>query len=128
MSSIAELENVHVRAAKLIHKIPSSVPNHQVLENAKWKSISYLYKRRLSCIAFQCYYGLSHEAINSLMVKKKHTRSMRDNLKVKLGRPRSETGRQTFRRRAAIIWNALPEGVKCSPNYNSVKFALKKTK
>ena len=71
--------------------------------------------------------GLSHEAINSLMLKKEHTRSMRDNQKVILGRPRSETGRQTFKHHAAIIiWNALPEGVKCSPNYNSFKFALKK--
>ena len=81
ISSIAELENVHIRAAKLIHKIPSSVPNHLVLEYAKWKSISYLYKSRLSCIAYQCYYGLSHEAINSLMLKKENTRSMRNNQK-----------------------------------------------
>ena len=73
LSSIAEIENVHVRATKPIHKIPSSVPNHQVLEYAKWKSISYLYKRRLSCIAYQCYYGLSHEAIDSLMLKKGNT-------------------------------------------------------
>ena len=64
--------------------------------------------------------------INSLVLNKENTRSMRNNHKVILERPRSETGRQTFKHRAAIILNALPEGVKCSPNYNSFKFALKK--
>ena len=51
---------------------------------------------------------------------------MRDNQKVILGRPCSETGRQTFKHRAAIIWNSLPEGVKRSPSYNSFKNSLKK--
>ncbi len=94
-----------------------------MLDRTKW--IIYLYKRRLSCIAYQCYHGLSHDAINSLILKKEHTRSMRDNQKVILGRSCSETGRQTFKHRAAIIWNSLPEGVKRSPSYNSFS-SLKK--
>ena len=35
-------------------------------------------------------------------------------------------GWQTFKHRAAIIWNSLPEGVKRSPSYNSFKNSLQK--
>lgn len=48
---LADLEDSHIRAARLIHKISTNIPKHEVLSIAKWTSIHYMYKRRLACIA-----------------------------------------------------------------------------
>ena len=41
-SIFQDLEDTHVRAARIIHKIPETVPDHWVLDNVNWKNIFYL--------------------------------------------------------------------------------------
>ena len=54
-----DLEDTHARAARFIHKIPETVPDHWVLDNENWENIFYLYKRRVACITFQACHELS---------------------------------------------------------------------
>ena len=42
------LEHLHLKAAKLIHKLPSETPDTDVLDLVKWKPLVYIYKRRLA--------------------------------------------------------------------------------
>ena len=83
-----DLEHTHVRAARIIHKIPETVPDHWVLDNINWKNIFYLYKRRVACIAFQACHELSPEPINKLLQKSTLKRSLRDNMKLFVNRPK----------------------------------------
>ena len=41
-----ELERVHRRAARIIHKIPRTCPDSKILKIAKWKSAAHMYKRK----------------------------------------------------------------------------------
>ena len=93
-------EDTHVRAARIIHKIPVTVPDHWVLDIVNWKKNLYLYKRRVAaCITFQAYHELSPEPINKLMQNSTLQRSLRDNMKLFVNRPKSEIGRTSFTHR-----------------------------
>ena len=51
--TLQNLENVHIRTARLIHKIHPSIPKTDVLQITNWKSIGYMYKRRVACLTHQ---------------------------------------------------------------------------
>ena len=91
-SLFQDLEDTYVRAARIIHNIPETVPDHWVLDTVNWKNIFYLYKRRVACIIFQAYCELSPEPINKLVQKSTLQRSLRDNMKLFVNRPKTEIG------------------------------------
>ena len=66
---LSELEDLHIRAARLIHNLSPSIPKHEVLHKANWNSLSYLYKKRLACIAYQAYYEQTPSDIKKLFSK-----------------------------------------------------------
>ena len=83
--TLQNLENVHFRAAILIHKIHPSVRKIDVLQMANWKSVSYMYKRRVACLTHQTLYDkelIAH--IQDLVTIQSPTTNMRDNLKLAL--------------------------------------------
>ena len=44
---ISQLERIHARAAKLIHKLPKNISDEEALLHAKWDKLDYIYKRRM---------------------------------------------------------------------------------
>ena len=115
--TLQNLENVHIRAARLIHKIHPSISKSDVLQIANWKSVGYMYKRRVVWLTHQALYDKELPAdIQDIITIQSTTRNMRDNLKLALQRPKTEYGRKTFKHRAAIIWNTLPESLKGMEN------------
>ena len=63
---------------------------------------------------------------NSLVVKHCLNRILRDNLRIEVPHSKTNMGRCSFRHRAAIIWNSLPEVVKVHENYEAFKKKLSK--
>ena len=106
------LEKVHRKAAKIIHGIANTIPDTEILNEAKWKSMFYMYKRRLTTLTHQAYYERAPEVINQLVTKEDRIKTLRDNRRINLTRRRTEIGRKSFRHRADILWNSLPESVK----------------
>ena len=53
ISIFNDLEQLHIKAAKLIYKIPSETPDLDVLRTANWKPLNYIYKRRLATLMYQ---------------------------------------------------------------------------
>ena len=53
ISIFNDLERLHIKAAKLIYKIPSETPDLDVLRIANWKPLNYIYKRRLATLMYQ---------------------------------------------------------------------------
>ena len=120
------LERVHRRAAQIIHKIPTACPDSEILKTAKWKSVAYMYKRRVTCLTHEAYYERCPDVINKLIEKHTINRDLRDNMKIELSRCKTNFGRASFRHRPSIIWNALPEDVKKYDNYMTFKKHLKR--
>ena len=125
-SKMNELESCHIRAARIINKVPKSVNNADVLTTVKWKDLSYMYKRRLACLSHQVYNNNIIEEIQSLFKKKDYTRDMRDCIQFMLPRPRLNIGRSSFKYRAALVWNNLPVDLKKVTSYDSFKKRLSK--
>ena len=105
-----------------MHKIHPSIPKTDVLQIANWKSVSYMYKRRVAFLTHQALYDKEPPAdIQHIVPMQSTTRNMRDNLKLVLQRSKTKYGRKTFKHRAAIIWNTLPESIKRLENYFTFK-------
>ena len=86
-----------------------------------------MYKRRVACLAHQALYDKELPTdIQDIVTMQSTTRNMRDNLKLTLQRPKTEYGRKTFKQRAAIIWNTLPESIKRLEYYSTFKKYLTK--
>ena len=66
---LPELEDSHIRAARLIHNLSPSIPKHQVLHKANWNSLPYLHKKRLACIVYQACYKQTPSSITKLFSK-----------------------------------------------------------
>ena len=112
-TKMEHLEKIRRRAARLIHKIPRRTDNKDVLQKANWKSIQYMYKRNVICLTHKTYYSNCPDEISNIIEKSGNIRNMRDNLKLNLPRPKTEEGKKTFKYRSTLLWNLLPESVKC---------------
>ena len=120
------LRRIRKLAAHIIHKIPKQVPRGLLLDEATWKPISYHYKKRIACLRHQAYFKKHPDVINRLVVKHSLNRILRDNLKTEGPQSKTNVGRCSFRHRAAIIWNSIPEVVKAHENYEAFKKNLSK--
>ena len=123
--SLQTLEDIHIRAARFIFNIKESTLNTEVLAKTKWKSLSYIYKKRIATICYQAFYNRAPAGINSLFTKRSPLRNLRDGLKLYVQRPRSDFLRSSFSHRATLLWNNLPMYLKSKPNVSSFKSALK---
>ena len=123
--SLQTLEDIHIRAARFIFNIKESTLNTEVLAKTKWKSLSYIYKKRIATISYQAFYNRAPAGINSLFTKQSPLRNLRDGLKLYVQRPRSDFLRSSFSHRASLLWNSLPVYLKSKPNIVSFKSALK---
>ena len=81
---LANLEDSHIRSARLIHNISKSTPKHEVLSMAKWASLRYMFKERLACIAYQAFHNLAPDDINNLFTKHETPYNLGDNLGMEL--------------------------------------------
>ena len=106
--SLEPIEPVHKRAAKIIHKLPKSTHADIVLEKANWKTVDYIYKRRLACLTHKIYNNKCPNALKDLVIKTISQISSRNSCKVDLIRSNINLGRNCFKHRAALIWNRLP--------------------
>ena len=123
-----DLELIHLRAARLIHKLPRDMEDETVLINASWMPLKYFYCSRILNITHRAFYNLELGDINSLVVKNASSYSLRKSLNVVVSRPRTEQGRRSFKHRAAIAWNSLPDTIKQLENPHSFKRKLKSIK
>ena len=83
-----------------------------------------MYKKRLLCLTHKAYYENCPEQIANTIEKCSNIRDMRDNKKLRVNRPSSDSGRSSFKHRSAIGWNSLPETLKNFENCKRFKEQL----
>ncbi|XP_067052004.1 uncharacterized protein [Acropora muricata] len=123
-----DLEMIHIRAARLIHKLSTSFKDSDILSKVSWMPLEYFYKFRILTITYNAYYNLGLREINSLITKNSNSYNLRKSSNVVLNRPKTELGRRSFVHRSAIAWNALPDNLKDSSNLSTFKYNLKQSK
>ena len=107
-----DLEMIHIRAARLILKLPNSF-------KVGWMPLEYFYKFHISTITHNSYYNLG-----LWVTKNSNIYNLRKSLNVVLNRPKTKLGRGSFVHRSPIAWNALPDNLKNFPNPSTLKCNL----
>jgi len=82
-----DLELIHLRAARLIHKLPGDMEDEAVLINANWMPLKYFYCSRILNITHRAFYNIDLDDVNSLVVKNASSYSLRKSLNVAVLRP-----------------------------------------
>ena len=100
-----DLELVHRRAARCIHKLPRDMEDKTVLINVNWMPLKYFYSSRILNIAF---YNIDLDHINSLVVKNTSSYSFIRSLKFLY---QGQEPNRAVLHRAAIAWNSLPDTI-----------------
>ena len=72
---IQPLADLHARAARIIHCLPKEMPIEERIIKARWKPLSYIYKRRLSIFMFEVYNNLTNERLIKLLNKCRNRQS-----------------------------------------------------
>ena len=125
---LKDLEMIHIRAARLIHKLPNSFKDSDILSKVGWMPLEYFCKSGILTITYNASYNLGLWEINSLVTKNSNSYNLRKSLNVVLNGPKTELGRRSFVHRSTIAWNALPDNLKDSPNSSIFKHNLKQSK
>ena len=122
-----KIENIHARAARVIYKLPSELPNERSLEMANWQPLSYIYKRRILSVMHQIYYDNIQSHIKNLFLKREQNGyDTWKTLQFEVQRYKSETGRNSLRYRGPLIWNSLSNELNKLQNMPTFKSNLKK--
>ena len=116
------LEELHARAARIIHRIPRGTNTQDSLNKANWKPLKYLYNRRLASFMFDIYKNNTDPRLLNLF---KTRRSKRSTSNFEVIRPLKEIDRDTLAFRGPALWNALPDGVKLSASKEIFKNNIK---
>jgi hypothetical protein len=58
-----DIEKKHLRASRIIHKIPKTTPKNEVLLAANWDEIDYIYKRKILVLMHKAFYNSLSETI-----------------------------------------------------------------
>ena len=66
---LGNLRLMHIRAAKIIYGLDWYIPGQEVLALTKWNTIRTMFNRKLLSVRYNCYYGQSPVALQSLFTK-----------------------------------------------------------
>ena len=113
-----QLENQHIRAARIIYKVPGKVCNHNVLRTVKWQNLGHIYKRRLASEMFTIVKDPGNHRLSSHFTVRETKRKGKQ-LVVK--RMNTEKGRNSVTYRGPIIWNALSNSQEKRTNWSASK-------
>ena len=67
-TKLKKLEMIHIRAARLMYKLPKCMKDDDILARVGWMPLEYFYKFRILTITHMAFYGLGLDEVNSLVV------------------------------------------------------------
>lgn len=106
LTKLAKLDEIHAKAAKIIHRLPDNLSTNQILDKVNWMPISYLYKRRLLCLMHQVFYKLTDPDIYLMFTTTNPVRETRRKL---ILNSKDNIGcKNSFSYRGCKLWNSMP--------------------
>ena len=125
-SLMNDIERIHARAAKIIHRLPKHISDEDALEAAKWDKIEYIYKRKILSKMHQIFYGKCPEVLRSHFTQvNKHDKERK---RFTIPRCTKEIGRTSIKYRGPLLWNSLPLNIRSIENFHTFKKSLKRAK
>ena len=109
VAKLYEIENLHIKVGRFIHRVPQNILESEVLSYTKWQDLGYLYKCRLS--PFFTF-----------------TESKRRGVLLEVKRNKTELGRNSFSYRGIVVWNSLDRRTRNLEKLDALKVALNRHK
>lgn len=125
---IFKLQRVQNCAARLITGTGRYEHITPVLKDLHWLPVRSRLTFKILLTTYKILYGLAPFYMSSLLSVRQSVRSLRSSNKSLLSIPSVKTksyGQRAFSYCAPLLWNGLPEVIKCSPTLYSFKSALK---
>ena len=113
----------HIRAARIIKRIPKTVKDHEVLKLANWQNIAYIYKRRIASEMYKVVHSPASHRLQDLF-KIVETRTKGKQLQIK--RTNTELGKNSLFFRGPVVWNRLEREIREQKTLENFKKTLKK--
>jgi hypothetical protein len=119
-----DLENHHVRAAKIIYNIrQDNLTNEQILEQVDWKPIGDIYINRILTLMHDVYYMTVPQDLQNLFTRTARVGRRKQNFNVV--RRKTEKRRTSLRYRGPIAWNQLDNDTKAIVNKIAFKTKIR---
>ena len=125
-SLMKDIERIHVRAAKIIHRSPKHISDEDVLEAAKWDKIEYIYKRKVLSKMHKIFCGECPEVLRSYFTQ--DNKRDKEHKRFTVPRCTKEIGRTSIKYRGRLLWNSLPLNNRSIEKFHTFKKRLKKAK
>ena len=119
-----KLEIIHGRAARMIYNLTRSTSKEEGLSIAQWQPLGYIYKRRIAVLMHTIYNQSKMDLVEfeKLSPRSENSRNL---MQLKVDRFKTEVGRNSFRYRGSVLWNALPYELKQTKDQNVFRNKLK---
>ena len=124
---LENIEKIHTRAARFIHRVKRTIPDIHVLQQVGWIPIVEYYKRNIACKTYKIYNELSSPLLKKLLTKSTSTRVTRNALKLDTPVFHYAEYKRSFSYRSAYVWNNLPMEIREKKSYEAFKLSLKKS-
>ena len=118
-----DIERIHMRALKIVYKLPMTTPTDEIKKLRQWNPISSYYVKMPVVVTCRSYHGSNTEELNILISKAKPNYSLRNSLNIEVPGPRSEIGRSSLN-----TGKLLRHHVKDCANLRSFKIGLSANK
>ena len=107
-----KLNNIHVRAAKIIFNRSDNVDNDIILEKVSWKPMLYFYKKAVLVLMHKVFHRHVPNRISEKFKIHETSHNLRSRNNFVIKRCTSNNIRYSFIYRGSNIWNILPDSVK----------------
>ena len=124
VAKLYELENLHIKVGRLIHRVPQNILESEVLIYIKWQDLGYLYKRKLVIEVFKVKQGLNHRLLPFFTLAE----SKRRGVLLEVKRKKTELGRNGFSYKGIVVWNSLDRRTRNLEKLDALKVALNRSK
>ena len=124
VAKLYEIESLHIKVSRFIHRVPQNVLESEVLSYIKWQDLGYLYKRRLAIEVFKVKQGFNHRLLPFF----NFTESKRRGVLLEVKRTKTEFGRNSFSHRGTVVWNSPNRATRNLEKQDALKAALNRNK
>ena len=123
-----DIDRIHLRATKIILGLLRETHSSDVTSTALWNPIISFYIKTQLVISFNIYNGTTIDPLRNLIVKPDTKYNFRKTANIEVSRPRTEISRSSFKHRAALCWNLLPNSFKNSTSLSYFKRLIRENK
>lgn len=124
-SLMNELDHIHARAAKIIHRLPRDISDQEALGRTRWEPLSNQYKKKLLTLMYKVNSNITPAKITNLFSIANPHYNLRNNNHFVLPRYNLDIGRNSLRYRGPLVWELTPTSLKQSPSLKNFKNLLK---